>query len=312
MIEFKRYDSKDKIDWDDFLEKSRIDTFLFKRDFMDYHSNRFNDHSFLIYRNGKLESLLPGNMASNKWYSHQGLTYGGLINSNKILTKDVLEIFDQLNNCLKSEGIEEVIYKPTPHIYHTYPSEEDLYALFRIGAEKIACNISSTIFQKNKIPFIESRKSGIRKAMRERVSVVESTDWKSFWKLLEENLDSKHGKKPVHSFVEIQQLKTAFPEKIKLYCCFFENNVIGGALLFVMENIVHVQYIAASELGKNLGALDLLFHELINNRFSEYPIFDFGHSTEQNGNYLNDGLIFQKEGFGCRGIIYETYKYNIR
>jgi hypothetical protein len=60
-----------------------------------------------------------------------------------------------------------------------------------------------------------------------------------------------------------------------------------------------------------MGALDLLFHELINNYYVDYPIFDFGQSTEQNGNYLNGGLIFQKEGFGGRGAVYETYRYTL-
>jgi hypothetical protein len=29
------------------------------------------------------------------------------------------------------------------------------------------------------------------------------------------------------------------------------------------------------------------------------------------GRYLNNALIFQKEGFGGRGIVYEIYEYNI-
>jgi hypothetical protein len=311
MIELKRYQSNHKKEWDVFLENSRIDTFLFKRDFMDYHSNRFQDCSFLIFRKNKLEALLPGNLSGTTWYSHQGLTYGGLIPSLKITTNDVLEIFDHLNEYLKSIDITEVIIKPAPHIYHKYPSEEELYALFRNGAQRISCNISSTIYQENKVPFIESRKSGIRKALREEITIVESRNIEGFWVLLEENLERTHGKKPVHTLSEIQKLQNTFPENIKLFCSLHENRIIGGALLFIMKHIVHVQYISASDHGKRLGALDLLFHELINNQFADYPIFDFGQSTEENGNYLNEGLIFQKEGFGGRGVVYESYKYSL-
>lgn len=312
MIELKKYQESDKSAWDSFLDKSRIDTFIFKRDFMDYHADRFNDTSFLIYRKRILEGLLPGNIANKSFYSHQGLTYGGLISSNKITIKDTLEIFGQLNILLKNEGVEEVIYKPTPHIYHLYPSEEDLYALFRYGSKKIACNISSTITQQNKIPFIESRKSGIRKALKAGVSVSESNELSEFWNILEHNLKTHFGKNPVHSLTEIQKLKSCFPEQIKLYAALIDNNIVGGTLLFIMKNIVHVQYISANESGKNTGALDLLFHELINHYYVDYPFFDFGQSTEQNGNYLNEGLIFQKEGFGGRGVVYEAYKYNIK
>lgn len=311
MIELKRYQSTNKTEWDNFLDTSRIDTFLFKRDFMDYHSDRFQDCSFLILKKNKLEALLPGNLSGKTWYSHQGLTYGGLIPSLKISTKDVLEIFKHLNEYLKSIDITEVIIKPAPHIYHKYPSEEELYALFRNGAQRISCNISSTIYQENKIPFIESRKSGIRKALREGITIIKSLEFADFWLLLEENLESTHGKKPVHTLLEIQQLQSAFPENIKLFCSVYENRVIGGALLFIMKNLIHVQYISASDHGKRLGALDLLFNELINIKFSGYPIFDFGQSTEENGNYLNEGLIFQKEGFGARGVVYESYKYSL-
>jgi hypothetical protein len=311
MIELKRYKLNNKVEWDKFLDSSRIDTFLFKRDFMDYHADRFQDCSFIIYRKNKLEALMPGNISGTTWHSHQGLTYGGLINSLKISTNDVLEIFEHLNEYLKSIDITEVIIKPVPHIYHKYPSEEELYALFRNGAQRNSCNISSTIFQKNKISFIESRKSGIRKSAREGISIIEAKYFESFWLLLEENLEKTHGRKPVHTFKEIQQLKKLFPENIRLFCTVFKKRVIGGALLFIMKRIVHVQYISANDEGKSLGALDLLFHELINIHFADYPIFDFGQSTEENGNYLNEGLIFQKEGFGGRGIVYETYKYKI-
>jgi hypothetical protein len=311
MIQLIKYKPDNKTEWDNFLEKSRIDTFLFKRNFMDYHSNRFQDCSFLIYRKNKLEALLPGNLAGSTWYSHQGLTYGGLITSLKITTIDVLEIFENLNEYLTSIEVKDVIIKPVPHIYHKYPSEEELYALFRNGAQRISCNISSTIYQENKIPFIESRKSGIRKALREGITIIESKEFADFWLLLEENLESTHGKKPVHTLLEIQQLQNAFPENIKLFCSIYESRVIGGALLFITKNLVHVQYISASDHGKRLGALDLLFHELINNQFADYPIFDFGQSTEENGNYLNEGLIFQKEGFGGRGVVYESYKYSL-
>lgn len=309
MMELKRYQKSNKKEWDNFIDKSRFDTFLFKRDFMDYHADRFNDCSFMFYRKGKLAAILPGNVANKTWYSHQGLTYGGLITSNKISINDVLEIFENLNNELRANNIEEVIYKPTPHIYHIYPSEEDLYALFTLKAEKIACNLSTTILLENRIPFIESRKSGIRKALREGLSVIEHRDFSSFWSLLEENLEKTHGVKPVHSLQEIHKLKDAFPNNIRLFCTVSKGSVIGGSLLFIMRNRVHVQYISSNETGKELGALDLLFHELINGHFTHFQSFDFGHSTEKNGYLLNNGLIFQKEGFGGRGVVYEIFKY---
>ena len=311
MIEIFKYTVEDKIIWDDFLDNSKIDTFLFKRDFMDYHNDRFNDSSFLIYKKEKLCAILPGNIDSNTFYSHQGLTYGGLISSYKLTLNDTLEIFNLINLVLKTQGIENVIYKPMPYIYKKYPSEEDIYALFKLGANKISCNISSTIYQKNKISFIESRKSGIRKAKKGGVKVLESVDYFDFWTILTSNMWDKHGLKPVHNYSEIDSLISKFPNNIKLYAAYIDNMLLGGSILFIMDSIIHVQYIASTIEGRKHGALDLIFDELINNVYVNYPIFDFGISTEKNGHYLNEELLFQKEGFGGRGVLYDAYKYDI-
>jgi hypothetical protein len=312
MIEIKKYTDEFKKDWDELIDRSRIDSFLFYRDFMDYHSERFNDYSFLIYKNDKLEGVLPGNINNYVFYSHQGLTYGGLIYTRKLTTIDILEIFQLINKNLKDNGVRRVIYKPIPYIYHSLPSDEQIYALFKSGAEKIGCNISSTIFQKNKIPFNESRKSGLRKAKKKNLLVVESDNFDAFWNILESNLLVNHKSKPVHSLSEIKYLKSKFQDNIKLYVCRSEYEIVGGCVLFVMKNVVHVQYISAGEVGKQIGALDCIFDELINKTYKDIPVFDFGQSTEDMGNYLNESLIFQKEGFGGRGIVYETYKYELK
>jgi hypothetical protein len=311
MIEIRRYNISDKEEWNDLLINSRIDSFLFNRDFMDYHSDRFQDFSFMIYRKGKLAALLPGNLDGKTFHSHQGLTYGGLISTAKVTTGDIIDVFKLINEELSKNGVTEVVYKPTPWIYHKYPAQEDIYALYRMNAEKIGCNLSTTIFQHNKLSFIESRKSGIRKAKREGVSIVESNNLNSFWIILEDNLMKLHNRKPVHSIDEILLLMERFPKSIRLYVAEKSNEVIAGCLVFLMNNLIHTQYISSSEKGRLTGALDLLFDELINRIFVNYPIFDFGHSTEQLGRFLNENLIFQKEGFGGRGVVYEIYKYSL-
>ena len=74
-----------------------------------------------IYRKGKIEAVLLGNSDRNFYYSHQGLTDGGLIMSSKLKAVEVVEIFELLNIEFGKIGITEVIYKPIPHIYHRLP-----------------------------------------------------------------------------------------------------------------------------------------------------------------------------------------------
>jgi hypothetical protein len=281
---------------------------MFNRAFMDYHADRFQDNSLMFYKNNKLIAVLPANLSNSVLYSHEGLSFGGLILSMKASIFDVLQIFDRIIVYCKENNIVKLIYKAVPFIYHQIPMQEDLYALFRLGAKRIVCNLSSTIFLNEKIAFIESRKSGVRKARNVSLKCNESVDFKAFWEMLSENLTKNHGVKPVHSLSEIVSLHAFFPNEIKLFLCFEEAMPLAGSVLFISHNVVHVQYISANDRGKQIGALDLLFDYLINGLFDEEYIFDFGHSNEQRGQLLNEGLIFQKEGFGGRGHINEVYE----
>ena len=86
---------------------------------------------------------------------------------------------------------------------------------------------------------------------------------------------------------------------------------IGGTVLYVTDRVVHAQYIAASPRGRDIHALDLLFQVVIRQALEQHPYFDFGISTENQGTFLNEGLIYQKEGFGARGICYDWYKWQL-
>lgn len=312
MFRIEPYSIEQKNTWNTFVDNAKNSTFLFNRNYMDYHADRFQDCSLMVYRKDKLYALLPANRKDNTLYSHQGLTYGGLIMSNKATALDILETFQTINDYLKNIGIEKVIYKPLPYIYHQIPSQEDLYALFRTtNAHIIGRNISSTIYQENKIKFIESRKSGIRKAISHNITIRMTDDYESFWQILNTNLKNKYGVAPVHTLDEIKLLQTRFPKNIKLYLAYKNEEVLGGTVLYLTKQVVHTQYISANLEGKELGVLDLLFDYLINHEYTNFPIWDFGQSTEDMGHILNESLIFQKEGFGGRGMCYDIYEYNL-
>lgn len=309
-MEIRRYRREDKEIWNFFVSKARNATFLFDRNYMDYHADRFDDNSFMFYHKGKLKAVLPANVAGDTLYSHQGLTYGGLLLDKKATVEDVLECFDSLNSWLRENGISKVVYKALPWIYQQYPSEEDLYALtWKCKAQLISRNIASTIVIDNKLKFAESRKSGIRKALSLNIEVGESNDVDGFWHVLEDNLGNRYNAKPVHTASEMKLLMSRFPNNIKLYVAKMNGEIVGGTLIYVTPQVVHTQYISASVEGKKHGALDLLFDYIINKVYANCRYFDFGKSTEQGGAYLNEPLIFQKEGFGGRGVCYDWYQW---
>ena len=323
MITVTRYTPKNHQTWNEFVKQSRQGTFLFDRNYMDYHQDRFHDHSLMIYYKDKLYALLPANevvSASNneipqkELVSHQGLTYGGLLTCNKMTAELTCETFEAIGNYLKQEDFSKLTYKAIPWIYHKIPSEEDLYALIHVGKASLSAReISTTILLQNKLRFSEQRRRGVNKAKKNSLIIRQSSqeDVFAFWNILNNNLQQKYHTRPVHSNEELQLLMSRFPENIIGYSVLKDAEVIAGTIIFITPQVIHTQYIGASEKGKEEGALDLLFDYLINQKKWNAPYFDFGKSTEDRGNYLNTNLIHQKEGFGGRGVAYDTYEWTL-
>lgn len=312
VLTIKRYTREFATIWDCFVEESRNGTFLHKRGYMDYHADRFDDYSLMCYANNKLVAILPGHIKENSYCSHNGLTYGGLILPNDTRAEITLEIFNAILEYLRTNTVvTRFIYKPTPHIYHSYLCEEDLYALFRNGATLAERKISSVIPLEMPLPISGRRK--LTTATKERLRIVEDGDFAPFWEMLNERLQDKYGATPVHSIDEIELLKSRFPENIKLFTTIDkEDNLLGGVVLFVTDNVVHMQYTATSDEGRRISALDHLYDYLINKRYAEGRYFDFGTSVENGGHILNNGLIAYKERLGGRAIVYDTYIIDIK
>lgn len=309
-----KYEEKYKKEWDEFVENSKNGTFLIKRDYMEYHKDRFLDNSYIITdEKDKIQALIPGTIKDNIFYTHRGLTYGGFILNKDSKIKDIKEYFELLNEELKNIGIKKVRYKLIPYIYYSYPSQEDEYILYTLDAKNIFIGISSTIDLQKEFKFNKSRKSSISKSKRFRFTIDKDIYYKEFWNILEENLEKNHKSRPVHSLEEILYLKSLFNDNIELYSVKNQEfKIIAGVVLYINKDVIHVQYISANEEGKETSALDFLFSYLIKEKFKEKKYFDFGTSVEGDGKYLNEGLIFQKEGFGARGIVYKQFEYNIK
>ena len=310
-LEIRRYTPAFADEWNRFVAASKNGTFLFDRCYMDYHADRFQDHSLLFFRRGKLYALLPANVDGDTLYSHQGLTYGGLIMSDRTTAAEVMDIFRLLNATLREEGIRKVVYKPVPWIYHQQPAEEDLYAIVEVCDVRLTRSLSSTISREHMNAWYRIRQSGVQKAQRARVVIEEMEDFQPFWQILTENLQQRYGLNPVHTFEEITLLHQRFPLRIRLFVAKEGGETIGGSVLYITDRVVHSQYIAASLRGREVHALDLLFDVIIRQALEQHAYFDFGISTENQGTYLNEGLIYQKEGFGGRGICYDWYKWTL-
>ncbi|MDD2888666.1 MAG: GNAT family N-acetyltransferase [Aliarcobacter sp.] len=308
-----KYNIEYKNLWNEFVKTSKNRHFFFQREYMEYHCDRFEDFSLLVFDStNKLIAILPANTKEDIVYSHQGLTFGGFLVNDKMKTETMLEIFELLEQFLKKWNIKKLVYKCIPYIYHINPSEEDRYALFRNNAKLIRRDVTTTIDLKNKIKYQEQRSRAIKKAIKNSLIFEETNDFENYWRILEETLNIQHGTKPVHSINEIKKLANLFPNNIKLFIAKDDAEILGGTLVFENEQIVHTQYLANSIKGRNMGALDFVIDKLINEVYKNKKYFDFGISNEDAGRYLNTGLIAQKEGFGARAVVHDFYELEIK
>lgn len=314
MIKIERYTCDHNEMWDDAVRNSRNGTFMHLRGYMDYHSDRFSDFSLLALKDDKILAVLPACLKGDVLYTHRGLTFGSwLVPLRHFDVTTMLEVWRQASSFLRDNGVAHIIYKPVPHIYHRYPCEEDLYAIFRAGGQLIESNISTVIDLDEVLPLDRGNRRNVNFALRNGVEVAESHDWKAYWLVLDSLLMEKYGRHPVHSLEEISLLQSRFPENIKLMVATAGGDLLAGVVVYYsgME-VAHCQYIASTERGRQLKALTLLFDHLIRETSQQgFRYFDFGTSNENGGLYLNEGLVQQKCRLGGRGIVYNTYKIDL-
>lgn len=290
--------------WNNFVTQSKCGTFLFRRDFMEYHSDRFQDFSLLIFLNKELKAVLPGNIEDDVLYTHKGLTYGGVLYTDDLKLPETINIFKAILSFLNERGIKKIILKELPLIYFDAITNQQLdYLMFKLKAKLIRTDLLSVVNLDTKFKFSKDRISGIKRAKKHGLIVKEEQDFNSFWNsILIPNLKEKHQIEPVHNLSEITYLKQKFSNNIRQFNVYYYHELVAGTTIFESKNVAHSQYISASNQKNSLGSLDLLHDYLLNHIFSDKRYFDFGISNINEGQQINEGLLYWKEGFGARSV----------
>ena len=301
QFDIKLYQSQLKENWNTFLLESNQQTFLFQREFMDYHSDRFHDFSLMIYHNNNLVALLPANKVDNKVYSHQGLTYGGLIYSGLLDVTDLSNLFQLIIGFLKEDGVLELNLKCLPE----FQSENSSMV------NNVLTSLNAKLFRKDKVlaidynePFTihKSKLKNYRKNQNKGFKIEETGDFSLFWNsVLKPRLKEKHNTSPVHTLQEIELLKARFPNNIKQFNIYLEDEILAGITIFDKGKIVKSQYGATTFKGERTRALEFLFLFLIYHyKDSGKAYFSMGTVREDNQLGYNPGLLRQKEELGCK------------
>jgi hypothetical protein len=312
MMTVQLYTPEQEATWNVFVTGAKNATFLFRRDYMGYHSDRFADHSLMLWRDGEPAAVLPANLAADGMLiSHGGLTYGGLVVPRTATLVDVLENFHFALRHLHEQGVAKVLYKVLPVFYCTLPAEEAEYALFLLGARLCRRDTALVVRSAERLPLRKGRKSEISKARRFGIRCGEDADFRPFWEqVLGPRLAGRFGVKPVHNLEEITLLAGRFPDNIKQFSARCGEEIVAGVTVYETEAVAHAQYIAVSEHGQQMGALDYLIGWLLDVRYKDKQYFDFGTCNEAEGRALNHGLLDWKEAFGGRCYCHDFYEIN--
>ena len=312
-LSIRPYSPNDTDTWDDFCKDSLQATLLHTRRFLSYHGDRFSDRSSIIEEDGKWVGLFPAALSpidSSLVVSHPGITYGGVLHQGSLRGERMIETLEEIKQHYTGQGFTRLIYKVVPTFYHLAPAQDDLYALFRLGAQRTRCDLSCTIDLQHRLPISERRRRSLKKAIKAGVEVVDGNQYlSSLWEALTENLARKHDLTPVHNLDEIKLLAERFPEDIRCVCGVINGKVVAGTLLFITPTTYHAQYIASSEAGYDVSALDMIFEHCIEAaQQMGKQWFDFGVSTENSGSILNSGLYRFKSEFGAGGTVHEFFE----
>ena len=244
MVSIETYKDNYKADWNNFVDSSKNSTFLFNRDFMDYHSDRFEDFSLMVYEKSELIALLPLNIIENKVYSHQGLSYGGLIVKNNIKFQKFLELFIQILKYLNKKSVDKLFIKQIPSIYNSNFNGELDYLSFMTGCNIYRRDIISVIDMQSSFKISKDRIQGYKRGLKNNLEIREVDCFDEFWNyILIPTLSKRHSVNPVHNLDEINQLGSNFNNNIKQFNVYHKNQIAAGATIFQTKNVAHVQYI---------------------------------------------------------------------
>jgi Acetyltransferase (GNAT) domain len=315
--EIRSYDSADMQAWEDLIGRSCNGTFLHTRRFVSYHGNRFLDQSLLLEdHRGHLAGVFPAaeNPADPQMViSHPGLSYGGIVHDGSVCGESMIGALEGISRYYRRLGYKKLRYKAVPAIYHSRPAEDDLYALFRLGARQYRSDLSVTIDLSNRGRVTQRRVRSRKRALSEGVSTEENWgEVAAFWRILEQNLACRHGVSPVHSLAEIQLLRDRFPESVLLIAARIGRELVGGAVMFAAGPVMHMQYTATTEHGRNVSATDLVMEHAIELGATwGCRYFDFGVCTVDDGQGLDQDLYRFKVSFGAGGVIYDHYELDL-
>ncbi|GAK94782.1 hypothetical protein JCM19298_357 [Nonlabens ulvanivorans] len=265
---------------------------------MDYHEDRFEDASLMVYDDDILVACIPGNRVGDQFYSHQGLTYGGVFMKLETSKKLMNAILTEVIFYLKVHYLTvEIRWQPVIYNHHHMETIKQFEFLDFITFQALNNLYVDLRTEYN----ISSKKtSGYRNGKFDNLRLVVNNEFRIFWNdILKPQLKARHQSSPVHTVAEMELLSSRFPNHIKQFLIYERNELLAGVTFFIKGAIVKSQYAAATIDGMKKSALDFLYIEASKDfKDHDYHFIDYGHVNDSDGT-INRGLQRFKEELGA-------------
>ena len=275
----------------------------------------------MIKKKGKLFSVFPA--AEKKiggtihLVSHPGASVGSFVVPESLSIADSMALADCLVTYAKGCEFDRIRITLPPTLYQRRLSNYMDFAFFKQNFYYVKRDITSILFLEESLEttvekFRSSHRRAVRKANEKGVLVRQSNDFDSFYRILEKNLNIRHGVTPTHSLEELKHIHELFPDKINLFAAYIDDTMVAGVVNFLVNNhVVLAFYISHDENYAEYRAVNLLFYSIFDWAVqSHFKIYDFGTFTVDEE--PNMGLGRFKENFGASGIFRDTIELTIK
>ena len=316
-IVVEKYNQANTEQWDDFAWQANNGTIFQTRKFLNYHPpERFEDFSLIFKKEKRLIALFPATERyeghRRNLTSHRGSSYGGLITKYSLNIRDAFRLVEALVEFGTQNKFQGIELTPPPIIYQLRPSNYIDFALVKNGFGYLKREISSVIpltFSESDVlqTFSSESRRAVRRALKLGVEVRESEDYEDFYKILKRNLKMRHNVQPTHTLDELLLLREIYPDRIRLFGAYVEEELVAGVVMFdCNERVALAFYISHNEDQQQFRGVNCLFCEIIKWSIqNNFGYLDFGIFTvDMDPNW---GLGRFKESFGAQGIFRDTF-----
>jgi hypothetical protein len=320
-IRVERHEPGGSDEWAGFLARSCNGTLFHDLEFLAYHPpDRFETHHLVFRHGGEPVALLPAAIVREGDAPWLKSPYGGSVGGPALSAEPDLEttltLLERLQLHVVETGLAGVEIRVPPSQYWTAPDDSLGFALAARGFEltrRWLCHM---------IPLSGDPAGLIERLPKRRRRYVRSAAGAGlqpeaagpellapFHRLLEAHR-AEYDAMPTHSLEELERIHRLVPERLRLFVCRMEGEIVAGILVFELNpRIANTFYLCHDRrFDSHRPATLITLHVAEHYAARGFRYLDMGPTTADDY-YLNAGLARFKGEMGGVGLCRDTWRW---